>query len=52
MERYWVTGVQIGLIKAYLRENRVVDAMKLMEEIEEQFIGNNPENSIPIEKIF
>jgi hypothetical protein len=53
MERYWITGAQIGIMLAYLKENKVIDAKDILDEIQEnQFIGNNPENSIPIKEIF
>jgi len=40
-ERYFLTGVQLGMLKAYLQLGKVEEASKLLEEIElEQFIGN------------
>ena len=42
-ERYWITGVQIGMIKATL-EHGSPSAFKLIDEIvDKQFIGRMPE---------
>lgn len=39
-ERYWISGVQLGMLKAYFELNKVKEAEKLRSEIEEhQFIG-------------
>jgi len=38
--RYYLTGVQIGILQAYLNNNKFQEALKLLEDIEEnQFIG-------------
>ena len=42
-ERYWITGVQLGIIKAHLdRLPDVEQPIKVLEEVENQFIGNYP----------
>ena len=38
--RYYITGVQIGVIKAFLKTRNLSDIDKLLDDIEEkQFIG-------------
>lgn len=32
--RYWISGVQLGMLLAYLRIARVEEAKELLEEIE------------------
>lgn len=45
MERYIVTGAQLGLIEAELKHKNVKSALKTLKEIfEKQFIGNSPDN--------
>lgn len=44
-DRYWITGVQLGIIKAHLsRLPDVEQPIKVLEEVESenQFIGNYP----------
>ena len=42
-ERYWITGVQIGMLTALIRTKHD-ECLKLLKEIEDkQFIGNMPE---------
>lgn len=41
-ERYWITGVQLGIIKAVLETNNQPTGM-IDEIIDKQFIGNMPE---------
>lgn len=42
-ERYWITGVQLGIIKARLTKTNVHEAIKTIEEVEDkQFISNFP----------
>jgi len=39
-ERYWITGVQLGILKASLLTNQ---KQSIIDEVEEnQFIGNYP----------
>jgi hypothetical protein len=53
MERYWITGVQLGILKFRAKQGDKKEINKLIEEIiDDQFIGNNPENSIKIEDMF
>jgi len=61
-ERYYITGVQIGIIKAFaervtkmsagsLNGNAVIEIEKIMKEVEDkQFIGKitNPEEKVII----
>jgi hypothetical protein len=43
-ERYFITGAQIGTISALLDVGKIVDVVKLLEEIvDKQFIGNMEE---------
>ena len=38
--RYYVTGVQLGMIQAFIEHNKLEELEKLMHEIEEkQFVG-------------
>ncbi len=39
-ERYYITGVQIGIIKVLVENNERAEAVKLLDEIEDkQFVG-------------
>lgn len=44
-ERYWITGVQLGLLKAGLQEKQPSEqAIKIIEKIiDEQYIGSRQE---------
>ena len=47
-ERYWVTGVQIGIMIAFLQRGDTKEAADILKEIlEKQFIGRMPQ---PYEK--
>lgn len=40
-ERYFVTGVQLGMIKAFLQFKKLEEIEKVLTEIEDkQFMGN------------
>jgi len=41
-ERYWITGVQIGMLKALIEQNDKHNALTTLENVEEQFIGRMP----------
>ena len=43
-ERYWLSGVQIGILRTMIGTVRIREALNELEHIEhEQFIGNMPE---------
>lgn len=48
MERYFITGVQIGLILGALKtkdKKLIYESVGLLDKVQEdQFLGNNPEN--------
>lgn len=54
-ERYWLSGVQIGLIKVQIQSGKYVGALRTLEEVENnQFIGrveNNKQKIIIKDKV-
>lgn len=40
-ERYWVAGVQLGLLEAFINSGELIKAKDVLNEIfENQFVGN------------
>jgi len=48
--RYWISGVQLGILKAILKDENNAHANGLLEEIEnKQFMGNKNDKIMIIE---